>query len=581
MSAVRPGTASHLKSAQIQSRGGTASRLASGAKADARNRAVNGSALNTIVCVEDRPITQQGLRGLKSAVRGPKRQVEDKSYFLGLLRGKIDEINSEIGTITRQLTEKEEEDASFVQYEQMAEKLAYEIKELQGELQDYNTLVDKATLGDNITSIEMDLEDVQAANQRAEQNLEILFEDSQRRELSLKSCELELQEEQQLSEKVIQEMSGKERERYFKLKDLNAHLLNQLSEGQVELEELKVRKAELEEELSTSAIKQEAVRLFSQLHEVQNRRDQLLSEENSEEDPQKERQRLLQQVKNDNQEIAAIEKQKHAIQEKIASKEEELQILEQELDENHQERNQKYRELKKREQQIDEFLETFDYSKSLEISGINEIQSTIIDILNRTSNYIIRLNQTSSELDFELPSAESIVQQETAEVVKSGESIQNLTRERRRLHQDLLKVNHIESKITQEMETLKKRISKMEEEIVIFNDLDKVRDDAILRRQTLNNEKSRFNVYNDNLNKFNQQLSTDYDQLQRNLTQQDTYLHLNNLIQRWIQHEQVNYALNEFIVNKRIEMNSSKLMQNTMELVRNYNEHLKYSLLSK
>ncbi|KAH8856837.1 Intraflagellar transport protein 74 like [Schistosoma japonicum] len=463
----------------------------------------------------------------------------------------------------------------------MAEKLAYEIKELQGELQDYNTLVDKATLGDNITSIEMDLEDVQAANQRAEQNLEILFEDSQRRELSLKSCELELQEEQQLSEKVIQEMSGKERERYFKLKDLNAHLLNQLSEGQVELEELKVRKAELEEELSTSAIKQEAVRLFSQLHEVQNRRDQLLSEENSEEDPQKERQRLLQQVKNDNQEIAAIEKQKHAIQEKIASKEEELQILEQELDENHQERNQKYRELKKREQQIDEFLETFDYSKSLEISGINEIQSTIIDILNRTSNYIIRLNQTSSELDFELPSAESIVQQETAEVVKSGESIQNLTRERRRLHQDLLKVNHIESKITQEMETLKKRISKMEEEIVIFNDLDKVRDDAILRRQTLNNEKSRFNVYNDNLNKFNQQLSTDYDQLQRNLTQQDTYLHLNNLIQRWIQHEQVNYALNEFIVNKRIEMNSSKLMQNTMELVRNYNEHLKYSLLSK
>ncbi|KAH8856838.1 Intraflagellar transport protein 74 like [Schistosoma japonicum] len=485
MSAVRPGTASHLKSAQIQSRGGTASRLASGAKADARNRAVNGSALNTIVCVEDRPITQQGLRGLKSAVRGPKRQVEDKSYFLGLLRGKIDEINSEIGTITRQLTEKEEEDASFVQYEQMAEKLAYEIKELQGELQDYNTLVDKATLGDNITSIEMDLEDVQAANQRAEQNLEILFEDSQRRELSLKSCELELQEEQQLSEKVIQEMSGKERERYFKLKDLNAHLLNQLSEGQVELEELKVRKAELEEELSTSAIKQEAVRLFSQLHEVQNRRDQLLSEENSEEDPQKERQRLLQQVKNDNQEIAAIEKHK----------EEELQILEQELDENHQERNQKYRELKKREQQIDEFLETFDYSK--------------------------------------------------------------------------------------EMETLKKRISKMEEEIVIFNDLDKVRDDAILRRQTLNNEKSRFNVYNDNLNKFNQQLSTDYDQLQRNLTQQDTYLHLNNLIQRWIQHEQVNYALNEFIVNKRIEMNSSKLMQNTMELVRNYNEHLKYSLLSK
>ncbi|KAK4467750.1 hypothetical protein MN116_008681 [Schistosoma mekongi] len=581
MSAVRPGTASHLKSAQIQSQGGTSCRLASGAKSDAPSRAANCSALNTMVCVEDRPITQQGLRGLKSAVRGPKRQVEDKSYFLGLLRGKINEINSEIGTITRQLTEKEEENASFVQYEQMAEKLAYEIKELQGELGDYNTLVDKATLGDNITSIEMDLEDVQAANQRAEQNLEILYNDRQRRELSLKACELELQEEQQISENVIQEMNDKERERYFKLKDLNTHLLNQLSEGQLELEALKFKKVELEEELSTSSIKQEAVRLFSQLHEVQNRRDQLLAEETSEEDPQKERQRLLQQVKSDNQEIAAIEKQQHAIQEKIANKEEELRILEQEVDENYQERNQKYRELKKREQQIDEFLETFDYSKSSEISGINEIQSTIIDILNRTSNYIIRLNKTSPELDFELPSAKSIAQQETTEIVKSGESIQNLTRERRRLHQDLLKVNHLESKITQEMETLRKRISKMEEEIVIFDDLDKVREDAILRRQTLNNQKSYFNVFNINLNKFNQQLSNEYNQLQMNLTQQTTYSQLNNLIQRWIQYEQVNYALNELITNKRIEMNSLNLMEMTMKLVKMYNEHLKYSLQSK
>lgn len=56
-------------------------------------------------------------------------------------------------------------------------------------------------------------------------------------------------------------------------------------------------------------IKQEAVRLFTQLHEIQSRRDQLLSEEASKTDPQIERQRLLQQVKSDNQEIAAIDKQ--------------------------------------------------------------------------------------------------------------------------------------------------------------------------------------------------------------------------------------------------------------------------------
>ncbi|VDP25098.1 unnamed protein product [Schistosoma margrebowiei] len=501
MSAIRPGTASRLKSAQLQGKSGTACRAADGAKTGARGRTLGGTTLNTMVCVEDRPITQQGLGGLRNPIRGPKRQIEDKSYFLGLLRGKINKINSEIETITRQLVEKEEDNASFVQYEQMAEKLAYEIKELQGELGDYNTLVDKATLGNNVTSIEMDLEDVRAANERAERNLEMLFEDRQRKESSLKSCELELKQEQEMSEIVIQEMVDTERERYFKLKDLNIHLLNQLSEGQMELERLNTRKAELEEELLTSPIKQEAVRLFTQLHEVQSRRDQLLSEEASKTDPQIERQRLLQQVKSDNQEIAAIDKQTHEIQEKITNKEEELHLLEQQLDENYNERNQKYRELKKREQQIDEFLQTFDHAKSLEISGINEMESTIIEILNKTSNSINNFNQITSNLDIDLSSIELIIQQDkhnnqmmnnTIQYLNNNnnnneteEVISHLTKERIRLNQDLLKVDHLKSKITQEMETLKKRISKMEEEIVIFSDLDKVRENEILKRQSV------------------------------------------------------------------------------------------------
>ena len=45
------------------------------------------SALSAQVTVADRPMTQQGLGGVKtSAGRGPQRQIQDKTYFLGLLR---------------------------------------------------------------------------------------------------------------------------------------------------------------------------------------------------------------------------------------------------------------------------------------------------------------------------------------------------------------------------------------------------------------------------------------------------------------------------------------------------------------
>ncbi len=46
--------------------------------------------------------------------------------------------------------------------------------------------------------------------------------------------------------------------KYLKLKDTNEHLLRQLEKGQQEIDHLNVKKAELEEELSMSPVKQEA-----------------------------------------------------------------------------------------------------------------------------------------------------------------------------------------------------------------------------------------------------------------------------------------------------------------------------------
>ncbi|KAF6772515.1 hypothetical protein AHF37_09011 [Paragonimus kellicotti] len=144
----------------------------------------------------------------------------------------------------------------------MAEKLAMEIKELQGELGDYNTLMDKATLGDDMTNVEMDLEELRASNERAEKNLESLFEERQKREATLRSLDQELKQEQQMSETLIQEMPDEQRQNYLRLRDLNSHLLVQLSDGQTELEQLVTRRKELEEDLSTSQARSKRVQLL-------------------------------------------------------------------------------------------------------------------------------------------------------------------------------------------------------------------------------------------------------------------------------------------------------------------------------
>lgn len=64
-----------------------------------------------------------------------------------------------------------------------------------------------------------------------------------------------------------------------------------------ELDALNSRKAGLEEELAMSAVKREAVGLYAQLREAEDKRDELLEEEKSRGTPAQERERLLQQVR--------------------------------------------------------------------------------------------------------------------------------------------------------------------------------------------------------------------------------------------------------------------------------------------
>merc|ERR1719204_395633 len=135
---------------------------------------------------------------------------------------------------------------------------------------------------------------------------------------------------------------------YQKSKNTNESLGRTLETQQQTLDELDTRRKTLEEESSASHVKQEAVRLHEQIHALELKRDNLLNEIRNKETPQEERERLLKQVKEDNQEIAAMEKQTKELNDKISSLTDEIQQLEMDIDENQGERNAQYKKLKKR-----------------------------------------------------------------------------------------------------------------------------------------------------------------------------------------------------------------------------------------
>ena len=70
-----------------------------------------------------------------------------------------------------------------------------------------------------------------------------------------------------------------------------------------------------------------------------------------------------------------------------------------------------------------------------------------------------------------------------SELGKSKQTLEGLKREHSQLSGNLEKIDALEEKIKAEMETLKDKIQSMEESLVVFNDLEKLRIDADVKRK--------------------------------------------------------------------------------------------------
>uniref|UniRef100_K1QDK8 Intraflagellar transport protein 74-like protein n=1 Tax=Magallana gigas TaxID=29159 RepID=K1QDK8_MAGGI len=436
---------------------------------------------------------------------GSQRMVQDKTYYLGLIRGKLNDLNAENARLKKEIENSSEENSSFLTYEKRAESLASEIRDLQGELGDYNTLVDKLTTDEDIQDVEFDLNDLRANNEREAKKIEDLFEVKKEKEDRIRQLETELDQEKRMADNLVNDMDPDMRQKYFALKDMNEHMLRQLEKSQQELDVLNSKIGNLQEELSMSQVKQEAVRLYDQINDLEIQRDNYLEETRNKQSPAEERERLLKQVKEDNQEIASLERQTNELKEKIENIEEEIRQLDLDIEENQGERNQKYKELKKREETIDEFLNNFEESKGQEMEKLKQTEQNIVSLLEHTSRNMSRF--TALPTPQELGTMKEDLEFKTGEMKKSEQTTVGLAAESDKLQSDLQKVEQLEEKINTELVMLKEKTATMEKELEIYSDLSSLKEEAEKKRRKLMDDRVSLQRRRDTFKKTMQQLT--------------------------------------------------------------------------
>ncbi|XP_014870043.1 intraflagellar transport protein 74 homolog isoform X2 [Poecilia latipinna] len=510
--------------------------------------------LSATIKVADRPVTQQGLSGMKTGMKGPQRQILDKSYYLGLLRSKINELTTETSKLHKEIENFNQENSVYVSYEKRAESLAAEIKDLQGQLADYNML--------------------KAQNDIEARSIDSIFTERREREEVIRAIEEEIRRERQVAEEVVQAMPSAKRDKYFSMTTANEELLQELAVLQEELDVLVTRKEDYEAELSHSQIKQEMVRLHETLASLEGKRNAMEDEHKSLGSPQEEREKLLKQVKEDNQEIASMERQLTEIRDRKRQISEDIRNLDQDSEAAQGECQQKYKELKRKEEEIDRFLDSFEESRAEEQEKLTRSQEDIVSLLEHCSRNMLRLRHVDTVTASELKNMQEVLVSKETEVVQSESTARGLTTESHRLQQDLEKVQQLEGKISAELSTLKEQVSTMETELLTYRDLDALRRSADDKRKRLQEERLTLSQRRDSFLQLLEEMSLKHEALKTKLQENETHAQLTNLERKWQHLEQNNFVMKEFIASKTQESDYESVAKVVYQQVADYNKSL-------
>ncbi|XP_039589175.1 intraflagellar transport protein 74 homolog isoform X3 [Passer montanus] len=534
-----------------------------------------GGVLSSQIKVADRPVTQQGLSGIKTAMKGPQRQIMDKTYYLGVLRSKTNELTTEINKLQEEVEMYKQEKSIYLSYEKRAEALAGEIKDFQGQLADYNMVVDILNTSTDMAEVIRDYNMLKVQNDRDTQNIDKIFTERQATEKLIQAVEEDIEREKVVADDIMKDMSQENQAKYLEIKAANEKLSQELVVQQQELDALNVKEESLRAEIAHSGVKQEAVQLYEKLHELKERRDRMIAEDKNMESPQDERDRLLKQVKDDSQKIASMERQLAEVKEKIDYFKKVIQRLDTDL-ENYREgeENWRYKELKKREESMDNFLATFEEVKNQELERKAQIEANIVALLEHSSRNLNHMKQISSVTNQDLKIMQEDLTFKSNEMQKSQSTAKNLITESQKLQLDLQKMELLEGKMVGELASLKDKIEQTKAELEIYNNLPALKASGEEKKKKLEDDKEKLTKHSRAFKKIMELLNTEYEALKKELQENETHSQLTNLERKWQHHEQNNFMMKEFIATKSQESDYQPIMKNSRKLVKEYNKAL-------
>merc|ERR1719398_295142 len=403
--------------------------------------------------------------GMTTGKFGPGRQIYDKSYYMLNLRTKLSEIQNELQKFKTEIDNIQNENNLYSKYEKRYDELIKSVRNLEGDLADYNLALDKQRTDTRPEEVQHMYFLLKGQNDQQRQDLDAIFLEKKHHEEEIRKIEEEISMIRKAAEDRLNELHPDAREEYENLQEENSRLNQELSAARMDLDRVNTRLATAQGRLQAelmerhSKLKDEADTLKLSIPE--------------------QRELLVAKVKAENAEITAAEKTFGELKKELQRYKKQAQEMETDINERKGESTDqhKYEILFSKDQEMSQFIEGFDEAKKEEEEQMQQKQRRIVQLLTETSKMIKRGDK--------MPDQKHVREMEDQLEFK-GKELQNseitavrLRTELDRRSGELDKINSLDNKISTELQQLDTKMKQFKSDIETkYNHVDRAKEDG-------------------------------------------------------------------------------------------------------
>ena len=551
-----------------------------GMRVPTAQRQINEDAIKSIgfttnTNVIDRAVSRQGLTGAVSGAGGQKieRKIQDKSYFLTLLKTRISDIQNEIVKMNEEIGKINTDMTKYGTLNKEYEILSKEVQDLEGELADYNLAGDKYRSNMRAEDIEEVYNRIKLYNKKKMDESDNLFLDKAKITDQIQQIEMENNRVLQGIEQRLLDLDPDQKNEYEAIREENQNYVLQIYQLREEMAELNSQLIEGENALRNNPNKMEAHKLKDSINLLRRKKEELELQTNeaglSVDELKK---RLMDKAKEQTMEKNNIDKKIPDTRKLIEANKKAIIEIEKEMKSQQSSDNTKAVDsIAEKDKEISAFIENHENIKRNHYKEIRAKEEVVLALLHNISE---KINLGEKPLEGGTGIKERI--KEKKDMIEKSE---NTLEEAKAKYEELvIKLERLD-KLD---ETLKKDIDNYKEKLLrinndINNKFDKVEEQKDFLKRDAERKKKLLVILNQNKENYSKLLTsltlknrTKNTQLEDN----DIYKRLHELEVKMQQNENTIYSLQSYIDSKANENQYGNLLKECMELQQKINEEL-------